>query len=108
MSADAINSIKQAEGKAEDIKRQAVLSAREIIFEAERESDELLRKVSKHTSVKRHELFEAAEVEAKAQIKLLAEDYERQGRAISEAASKRMREAVSLIVGKVVGSSGDR
>lgn len=108
MSVDTINFIKEAEEKADDIKRQAILKAREIVFEAEKESDELLRKVNKDASLKKNELIAAAELEARSQIEMLKEKYDKQGKEISDIALKKMDEAVSLIVRKVVGQSGNR
>jgi len=108
MSMDALKLIKLAEDEADDIKRQAVQKAREIVLAAEREGGELLRNVTKVALHDSKLFLEKAEQDAGTEIELLRKSFEKQKQVVINKANAGMQKAVSLIVGKVVGLNGDR
>jgi len=108
MSMDALKLIKIAEDEADDIKRQAIQKAREIVLAAEREGDSLLRNVTKEAQQNSLVLLEKASCEAEKEIELLRKTHENQKQVLINKSNIGMQKAVSLIVGKVVGLNGNR
>jgi len=108
MSMDALKLIKIAEDEADDIKRQAIQKAREIVLAAEREGDSLLRNVTKEAQQNSLGLLEKASREAETEIELLRKTHENQKQVLINKSNIGMQKAVSLIVGKVVGLNGNR
>ena len=108
MSMDALKSIKLTEDEADDLKKQAVQKAREIVVAAEREGDSLLRNVTKEAQQNSRVLLEKASCEAETEIEILRKTHENQKQVLIDKSNIGMQKAVSLIVGKVVGLNGNR
>jgi len=108
MSMDALKSIKLTEDEADDLKKQAVQKAREIVVAAEREGDSLLRNVTKEAQQNSQVLLEKAEREAETEVELLRKTHEKQKQILIKKANAGMQKAVSMIVGKVVDLNGNR
>nr|PZN09646.1 MAG: hypothetical protein DIU64_08265 [Caldicoprobacter oshimai] len=106
MGIDAIKEIRQAEQQAEEIKKQAMEKAREILRRAEEEGNRFLVEVTQQAQQERQQFMRQAEEEARKEIEALNQKAEEECQKIRQMAQAKLDKAISLIMGKVVNMHG--
>ena len=102
LSIDAIRSIKEAEEKAEQMIRQASAEARQIIADAEKQSVKLVEQAVEEAEAKARDILAEAEKEAEVEIEQLKKGIMQENLIIKEQASKKIKNAVDIIIGRIV------
>lgn len=106
MDMDAIKEIRQAEQRAEEIKKQAMEKARDILRIAEEEGNLFVVEVTQQAQQEKQQFMHQAEEEAKKEIEILNQKAEEECKKIRQMAQTKLDEAISLVMGKVVNMHG--
>ncbi|MGI6029489.1 MAG: hypothetical protein ACOX81_08765 [Candidatus Heteroscillospira sp.] len=104
MSLEAIKTISEAEEQAKNIRAQAAAEAKRIAGEAESAGRAAVEAAEKKAAEELAGLTQKADEKAVASAKTLAAENDRQKAGLRSRAEKRMDDAVSLIVERIVNS----
>jgi len=97
-----VKEIKDAESKADQIKRDASVQVRQIAQESQRACQAVIEKAKADAAAIRAEAIAQADAEAEEEGKLRRAKVAQQCKEISEAASKSTDKAVSIIVERIM------
>lgn len=107
VSIEVIKVIKEAEEKAERIKKDAALQAKLIITNANAEAESILDEARKIAESNRSELLSKAELEGQLLYDGIINDAAKECDIISNKANDNMNNAASIILERIVKTSGN-
>lgn len=102
MSVDIIKEVKAAEGKADDMRREAAADAKRIVAEARIKGAELIESMKSEGDREAADLLEKAKSDASAKAAEVAKEADAECASIKSQAEPRLDAAVQIIVGRVV------
>ena len=105
-SMEVIKQITEAEAQAEEIRKQAVLDARNIMSSAQDEADELAGELLRKTIERGNNLVAETEAEAAREIESLKQKNDTKISALKARAQANLDEAVSFVLGRIVKDYG--
>ena len=104
MSMDAIKQVQDSEALARQAKAQAQTEAQAILAQAKRDAEELLAQAKRETQAQVRELLDRAQAQAEEESRNTLADFDAQCGELKAAAEKKLDDASSLIVRRVVSS----
>ncbi len=104
MSLEAVKQVTDAEQRAKTRKAEAVQEARKLVANAERSGQDAVEQARQSAQLQVEQLMEQADRNAAAHTAAVIREAEGQCDELRAQAQKRLAQAASLIVGKVVGS----
>ena len=107
MSIEVIKVIKEAEEKAEAIKKDALAQAKQIITDANEEAKSILDKAFHDAELSRIEMIKKAESEGQLLYDGIIDDAAKKCDGILIKANDNMNEAASIILERIVKTSGN-
>lgn len=107
MSIEIIKVIKEAEEKAEVIKKEALQQSKQIIANANAEAAKILDEARKFSEQKSGEILSAAESEGQLLYDGIIKNAEKECVDILNKADKNMDDAASIILERIVKASGN-
>ncbi len=107
MTVQLVQAIREAEGKAGSLNREATLQARQIRKQAEIESSRIAERSRAETAARVQEILEQAEKEAHEQAIPLVEAQQQEMARLREAAENKVSAAASLIMERIVKLHAD-
>lgn len=107
MSIEIIKVIKEAEEKAEFIKKEAVQQAKQIITDANAEAIRILDEAKEFSESKSIEDLKTAESEGQLLYDGIINDASKECESILKKADKNMDDAASIILERIVKTSGN-
>lgn len=107
MSIEIIKVIKEAEEKAEFIKKEAVQQAKQIITDANAEAIRILDEAKELSESKSTEVLKTAESEGQLLYDGIINDASKECESILKIADKNMDDAASIILERIVKTSGN-
>lgn len=107
MSIDLIRSIKNTEAEAEQLKKQALEDAREILSEASNQSYKMMEQAIEDAQAESKEIIKKAEELAKSDINKLYDEVEEECNTIREHGRKKLDKAIDIIIGRIVKTHGN-
>jgi V/A-type H+-transporting ATPase subunit G/H len=102
VSLEMVKEIRDAESKADQIKRDASVQARQIAQESQRACQAVIEKAKADAAAIRAEAIAQADAEAEEEGKLRRAKVAQHCKEISEAASESIDRAVSIIVERII------
>lgn len=106
MAYEILKSIVEAEARAVEIKKQAVVQAEQMKAEALKQQESLLEEVKLQGKKEQQEVVAAAIEESHEAIRKITKEAEETCSGIREQAALKKEEAVKAVIGKVVGDYG--
>lgn len=107
MSIEIIKVIKEAEEKAELIKKEALQQSKQIIADANAEAIRILDEAREFSESKSTEVLKAAESEGQLLYDGIINDAKNECEGILKKADKNMDDAASIILERIVKASGN-
>lgn len=107
MSIEVIKVIKEAEEKAESIKRDAAVQAKLIITNANAQAQSILEEAKKAAESNTVDVLSKAESEGQLLYDSIINDAARECEAIFKSANDNMNSAASIILERIVKTSGN-
>ncbi len=104
MSLNAIQSIKEAEAKAEDMRKDAMQKARDLIRQAEQEGQASFEEIVRAAQAEGETLLNRTSHEAEREIAALTIQNDANRKLIQDKAQEKLPEAVAFIMGRIVKS----
>ena len=108
MSVEVIKAIREAEERAEEIKRSARQQARDIVKQSREEAEEITREASVQNARRMQEVVEKAQQEAQAELKTMEEQGLLEIDAMVAGAGGRLDDAAAYILDQIGDTYGDR
>lgn len=108
MALEVMKRIMEAEQKADALKAQAIERADAIRAEARARSDELLSGVKRNAKAQEEQKIAAAVTGSQKEVDAILAQADETCKQIRQAAAQKKDEAVTAIIGKVVGNYGNR
>ena len=106
MAYEILKSIVEAEARAVEIKKQAVVQAEQMKADALKQQESLLEEVKLQGKKELQEVVAAAIEESHEAIRKITKEAEETCSGIREQAALKKEEAVKAVIGKVVGEYG--
>lgn len=107
MSMDYIKTIREAEGQAEEIRKQALQRSRDLVRQAQEETDDLGQKTVSQIHELMRDGLAQAESETQAEIEGLMVKNAEECEGIKGRAQDNLDRAVAFIMGRIVKSHGN-
>lgn len=107
MSIDVIKVIREAEDKAELIKKEATQQSKQIITNANAEASRILEEARNIAESKRSDVFKKAESEGQLLYDDIIKNTTKECEDILNQAGKNMDDAASIILERIVKTSGN-
>ncbi|MGI5852313.1 MAG: hypothetical protein ACOX77_09460 [Caldicoprobacterales bacterium] len=105
-SMEVINRIKEAEARAEKIRKEAQEEARKILNRAQDEAEDLARNLRRETIERGNRLMAETESQVKKEIEALGEENKALISKLRTDAEANLDEAISFVVGRIVKDYG--
>lgn len=102
MSIDLIKAIKDAEEKADQIIKQSLTDARQMVADAENQSVILVEQAMEQAFIKANDIITNAEKSAVEEISQIKEEITHECNLLRKQASNKIEAAVNLICGRIV------
>ncbi|HHZ02528.1 MAG TPA: hypothetical protein GX396_06275 [Tissierellia bacterium] len=107
MSIEVIKVIREAEEKAEEIKKEALSKAKSIVTDANEEAQRILDEAVKEAEFNRKSVISKAESEGQLLYDDIINETKRECEEISNRANDNMNDAVTIILERIVKTSGN-
>ncbi|HSW35008.1 MAG TPA: hypothetical protein VLH18_00190 [Candidatus Limnocylindrales bacterium] len=106
MLTEVIKDIRETEGKAEEIRRHALVESRRIILEAEQRALDLVRQFVAEGEARKREILATAEREAYEEVVPVGQRASAQVKLLQKVAQKRQEEAINMVMERIVKTDG--
>nr|WP_315020647.1 hypothetical protein [uncultured Aminipila sp.] len=107
MSLEQIKIIKDTEESADKIRRESVEESKHLLQRANQKAGEIIQAAKNKGELSYKEVISEAETEAQLTYNQIISDAEKQCETILSTAVEKLDEAVSVIVGRIVKTSGN-
>ena len=107
MALEAINEIKKAEEKAEELIQEATITSKEIIKNAGIQAEEEYNKILTEANIKKSQIIARAEEEGNLQAAPILENGEKEVSSIKNISEDKKNNAINLIVERIVKIHGN-
>lgn len=107
MSIEVIKAVGEAEKKAENIKKEASIQAKSIITDANAEAQNILEKAKKTAASNRESVISKAESDGQILYENIINDASKECDEISKLANDNMSNVASIILERIVKTSGN-
>ncbi len=102
MSLELVREVKNAEARAETLKKEAQAQAKQILLDNQKACASLLEKAQKQAGLQKSEALQAAETAAEQEGAIRRSQVLAQCEEIAQAAAARMDRAVDIVVERIV------